>query len=157
MSARDRGTAPVWPLIAVVLLAAGCARGAPPRWAATDVAHLRWIEGTWRGSGDVETPFYERYRFENDSTLVENGLDSTLSAVQDTARFELRDGRFGNAHWRATVLTPDSAVFVAAADPARSFRWRRAARNAWTAVIGVPAQNGKPARVRIYHMERWPQ
>ena len=144
------------PLIAAMLLAA-CGRGAPPHAAAADVARLRWIEGTWRGTGDVEAPFYERYRFENDSTLVENGLDSTLTVAQDTARFDLRDGRFGNSHWQATVLTADSVVFVAASDAARSFRWRRDGRDAWTAAIGIPAQNGKPAAQRIYHMERWPR
>src|ERR1700755_1314463 len=42
----------------------------PARIGAAELAKLRWIEGAWRGTGDVEKPFYERYRFENDSTLA---------------------------------------------------------------------------------------
>jgi hypothetical protein len=105
----------------------------------------------------VEAPFYERYHFEDDSTLVENGLDSTLAVEQDTSRFELRNGRFGNPRWQATALTADSVVFVGSADPTRTFRWRREGQDAWTAVIGIPARAGRPAGQRIYHMERWPR
>ena len=46
-------------------------------------AGLRWIAGSWRGSGDGQAPFYERYRFEDDSTLVvETFTDSTLAVVE---------------------------------------------------------------------------
>src|SRR5262245_21768088 len=61
-----------------------------------DLQKLRWIEGTWRGTGDVDKPFFERYRFESDSVLaVESFADETLAQVTDTTRFELKDGEFG--------------------------------------------------------------
>ncbi len=81
----------------------------PPPLTPADLVKLRWIEGSWRGTGDVEKPFYERYRFENDTTLAVDGFDDEkLSKVTDTTRFELKDGRFGNggdgARWVATAL-----------------------------------------------------
>ena len=135
--------------IACAVLAAAGAHGSGSGLTGREVARLRWIEGTWRGTGDVDAPFYERYRFENDSTLVEHGLDSTLTVMQDTSRFELTNGRFGNARWRATVLAADSVVFAREGTAGQSFRWRRDGADAWTAVIVSPAGQ------HTYHMERW--
>jgi len=86
------------PLVLLVLLlamlanVAGCARGksdyaahntaspsstptallspTPKQITPANLAKLHWIEGTWRGTGGDVPPFYERYKFENDSTLV---------------------------------------------------------------------------------------
>src|SRR5215204_4841677 len=64
---------------------------------AADLAKLKWIEGTWRGTGEVQKPFYERYHFENPSTLVMEELpDETASTATRTTRFELKDFKFGN-------------------------------------------------------------
>ena len=41
---------------------------APKEITRADLAKLRWIVGTWRGTGGDVAPFYERYKFENDST-----------------------------------------------------------------------------------------
>jgi len=38
-----------------------------------------------------------------------------------------------------------------------SFRWQRESDNVWTAIITWPAAEGKPARQRVYKMERWPK
>ena len=68
----------------VLLTVSGCARNTPvnlaqkastrsPSPKAINVANRtkpRWIEGSWRGTGDEQLPFYERYKFENASTLV---------------------------------------------------------------------------------------
>ena len=99
----------------VLLTVSGCARSAPVNLAqkastrspspspspkainAADLRKLRWIEGSWRGTGDEQSPFYERYKFENASTLVVETLaDETLSKVTDVSRFELKDGHFGS-------------------------------------------------------------
>ena len=63
----------------------------------------------WRGTGDVESPFFERYRFENETTLaVDSFTDETLMKVEDTTRFVLKDGQFGNggegSRWVATRI-----------------------------------------------------
>jgi hypothetical protein len=122
---------------------------------------LRWIEGTWKGTGDVEQPFYERYYFEKDSTLVvESYSDETLSKVSDVTRFELKGGEFGNggesARWAATELDDGSITFAPVARARNWFRWQRESKDLWKAVLDWPAAEGKPARRRVYRMERMP-
>ncbi|HKX82609.1 MAG TPA: hypothetical protein VJL58_00185, partial [Pyrinomonadaceae bacterium] len=56
-----------------------------------DVAKLKWIEGTWRGM-DGDKPFFERYRIEESAMVVDNFTDETLTKIEDTGRFELKNG-----------------------------------------------------------------
>lgn len=127
----------------------------------SDLSKLRWIEGSWRGTGDVEEPFFERYRFEGDSTLAVDGFaDETLSKVTDTTRFELEDGEFGGggegSRWLASELTDDAVTFVPVKGAHNTFRWQKESDGTWKAVLDWPAADGKPARRRVYKMERWP-
>ena len=135
----------------------------PPPAAITpaDLAKLRWIEGSWRGTGDVEAPFYERYRFENDTTLaVDSFDDEKFSKVTETSRFELKDGRFGNggegARWVATVLDDNGITFEPVAKARNSFRWQKETPDVWKAILKWPQTDKAAARERIYKMERWP-
>ncbi|HVF42023.1 MAG TPA: hypothetical protein VM936_03375 [Pyrinomonadaceae bacterium] len=133
----------------------------PARLNASDLAKLRWIEGSWRGTGDVKEPFFERYRFEGDSTLAVDGFDDeTLSKVTDTTRFELKDGEFGGggegSHWAVSELTGDAVTFVPVRGARNTFRWQKEPGGSWKAVLDWPAADGKPARRRVYRMERWP-
>jgi hypothetical protein len=134
----------------------------PKRVSADELKKLRWIEGAWRGTGDVEKPFFERYRFENETTLaVESFPDETLGKTDDVTRFELRDGVFGNggdgSRWAATALDDDSVTFSPVAKARNTFRWQRESADVWKAVLDYPASEGKPARQRVYRMERLPQ
>jgi hypothetical protein len=131
----------------------------PKRISAGKLKKLRWIEGSWRGTGDVEKPFYERYRFENESTLVvESFDDETLGKITDVTRFVLKDGIFGNAgegaRWAATELKDDSVFFEPVVKARNSFRWQRESKDVWKATLNWPALGDKPARVRVYRMER---
>ena len=126
-----------------------------------DLKSLRWIEGTWRGTGDVEKPFFERYHFENDSTLVvESFPDETLSKVDDVTRFELKEGQFTNggegARWAATQLDENSITFEPVARARNTFRWERQSENIWKATLRWPAAGDTPAKQRVYQMERLP-
>ncbi len=131
----------------------------PKRISPGELAKLRWIEGTWRGTGDVEKPFYERYHFEDESTLVVEGLaDETLSKVTEVTRFELKDGAFGNAgdgaRWVATQLEDTAITFEPIARARNSFRWQRESKDVWKAILNWPANDKGPARQRVYLMER---
>lgn len=139
----------------------------PPakKFSTADLGKLRWIEGSWRGTGDVEAPFYERYHFENDSTLVVDSFaDEKFGKLSETSRFELKDGQFGNggdgARWAATGIDDKSIFFEPTAKAQNSFRWVRVSAephpNAWKAVLNWPATGNKPAGQRVYRMERWP-
>jgi hypothetical protein len=134
----------------------------PTKFSVSDLEKLRWIEGTWRGSGDVEAPFFERYRFENETTLaVDSFTDDTLNKVEDTTRFELKDGQFGNggegSRWTASLIDYQGVTFVPLAKAKNSFRWQRESNNIWTAILKWPPAEGKPGRQRVYKMERWPK
>ena len=120
-----------------------------------DIAKLRWIEGTWRGSGVDQAPFFERYRFENESTLaVDSFPDEKLDKVEDTSRFELKDGVFGNGNYVASSIDNNGITFEPLANAKNSFRWERISENAWKATLKWPADGNKPARERVYNMER---
>lgn len=125
---------------------------------AADLTKLRWIEGSWRGTGDGQAPFYERYKFENDTTLVVETLtDETLSKVSEVDRFELKDGHFGKSASDsgsvATALDDNSITFSPLGKARNSFRFQRESDNAWRAILNWTDKDGA-AKERIYHMER---
>jgi hypothetical protein len=133
----------------------------PKSISTSDLKSLHWIEGTWRGTGDVEKPFFERYYFENDSTLaVESFTDETLSKVDDVTRFELKDGQFGNggegSRWAATKLDDASITFEPVVKARNTFRWEKESKDVWKAVLNWPGTEGNPAKQRVYRMERVP-
>ena len=102
-----------------------------------------------------QAPFFERYRFENESTLaVDSFPDEKLDKVDDTTRFELKDGTFGNANYVASAIDDNGINFEPAGKSKNSFRWERVSDNAWKATLKWPAEGNKPARERIYNMER---
>lgn len=158
-----------------LLTVSGCARSTPVNPAqkastrspspspkainAADLAKLRWIEGTWRGTGDEQSPFYERYKFENASTLVVETLaDETLSKVSDVSRFELKNGHFGSgtddSDSVATALDDNSITFEPIGKSQNAFRFQRESDNSWTAILNWTDKTGAP-KERIYHMVRW--
>ena len=124
----------------------------------TDLAKLKWIEGSWRGSGDVEKPFFERYRFENDSTLlVESFDDESISKVTDVTRFELKDEQFGNvgeSRWVTTKLDDKSITFSPVAKARNTFIWQFESKDVWKAILNWPATDNSSAKQRVYTMER---
>jgi hypothetical protein len=127
-----------------------------------DLRKLRWIEGTWRGTGDGVPPFFERYRFENDTTLaVETLAGVNLEKVTDVTRFELKNGKFGGGSegslWEASSIDDKSINFEPVTKARNSFRFERNSDDVWTATLSYPATAEKPARQRVYRMERWPK
>src|SRR6185436_18719926 len=132
------------------------------KFTAADLQKLRWIEGTWRGTGDVDKPFFERYRFEGDSVLVVDSFeDETLAKVTDTTRFELKDGEFGGGseghRYVAKSLDDRSVEFGPGVNVKNGFRWEFESKDVWKATIIFPANGTKPAGQRVYKMERWPK
>jgi hypothetical protein len=124
-----------------------------------DLAKLRWIEGSWRGTGADVPAFYERYKFENDSTLaVETLADETFSKVTDTSRFKLKDGHFGyntgDSGSVATALDDNSITFEPLGKARNSFRWQRESANSWKAILKWTDKSGAP-KERVYDMVRW--
>jgi hypothetical protein len=122
-----------------------------------DLVRLRWIEGTWRGTGATQPPFFERYHFENDTTLVMEELaDQTATDATRTTRYELKDGKFGNERYVATALDDKSITFAPLIQGRNSFRWQSESKDVWKAILTLPATGSAPAKETIYVLERWP-
>ena len=156
-------------LLSFVLIYTGCSKGdavtsntavtsATPGKAfkPADLAKLKWIEGDWRGM-DGDKPFFERYRFESDSVmLVETFTDETFSKIEDTSRFELKDGEFGHSEGdrrsAASSITENAVQFVPVGKGNR-YRFERQADGSWDAVLEWPADANKPTQKKIYKMQ----
>lgn len=152
-------------LLAVVLFCLSCTQAGiqspipkPKALTATDLQKLRWIEGSWRGSGDKQAAFFERYHFENETTLAVDTLEA--GKITDTTLFVLKDGEFGGGNegsrWVATSLDENSINFEPVTKAKNSFSWQRETKDSWKAVLKWPATKDKPAGERVYRMERWP-
>lgn len=126
-----------------------------------DFARLAWLEGTWRGEGVGEPPFWERYRFVNDTTVrIESFTDSALAHPPETGEIRWRDGMVtigsGGSLWVVTRWDRSTLRFEPVAGARNDFMWRRDSDDAWTAVLSWPAVGATPARERVYHLRRWP-
>lgn len=129
-------------------------------FSSTDLKKLRWIEGTWRGTGGGVPPFVERYRFESDTTLAVEGFEGEkLDKITDVTRFELKDGEFGGgsegSRYVASSIDDKSITFEPVTKARNSFRWEYESENSWKAILTSPATGQDPAKQRTYQMERW--
>lgn len=127
-----------------------------------DLKKVRWIEGTWRGTGGGVAPFCERYKFESETTLAVEGLECEKpDKGTDVTRFELKDGEFGGgsggSRYVASLIDDKSITFVPVTKARNSFRWERESENSWKAVLWWPATDKAAAGERTYQMERWPK
>jgi hypothetical protein len=147
-------------LLAALLLAplAASQAPAPVKLTEKDLQALRWIEGSWRGTGGGVPPFFERYRFDGPATLLVEHLDG--EKVTSTSRYALQNGEFASVGDKvrsvATAFDQTSITFHSA-DPARgSYRWQRENANAWKAILKWPASGNRAAGERVYALERLP-
>jgi hypothetical protein len=118
---------------------------------------LRWLEGTWRGTGVDQIPFYETYRFLNDSTIQTlYYADSTLMQISDSSRIALAQGHLtsggAQARWVATEIDALHVHFEPQAGVQNSFTWTYESPSAWTATLRW-TEDGQPMK-RVYQMQR---
>jgi hypothetical protein len=148
-------------VLTATLLFASVAAGqapAPVKLTEKDLQALRWIEGSWRGTGGAVPPFFERYRFDGAATLLVEHLEG--EKVTSTSRYALQNGEFARVGDKvrsvATAFDQTSITFHSA-DPARgSYRWQRESANAWKAILKWPASGTRAAGERVYTLERLP-
>ena len=131
----------------------------PVKLTVEDLKKLRWIEGTWRGTGVKQPTFFERYRWENDTILAVDSFDNEkLEKVTDTTRFELKNEEFGGgsegSRYVATALDDNAITFAPVVKARNSFVWQRESKDLWTAIIKPLGTPEKPAKDIIYKMER---
>ena len=132
----------------------------PKTITAADLTKLRWIEGSWRGTGDIDKPFYERYKFESDTTLmVESFPDEKFEKATEVDRFVLKDGHFGKFGGEsgsvASALDDNSITFEPTGKARNSFRFQRESADTWKAILNWKEADGT-SKERVYKMERMP-
>jgi hypothetical protein len=123
-----------------------------------DIAKLKWIEGTWQGM-DGDKPFFERYKLEETTMIVET-LKEDGKVDGEPGRFELANGEFGTGEGErrsaASEIGEEFVQFVPGiASKGNSYRFERKGPNVWHAILEWPAVDGKPARQKVYVMERF--
>jgi hypothetical protein len=131
---------------------------APATVTAADLQRLRWIEGDWRGTGGGVPPFFERYRFLDDSTIASYTFtDSTRAQVADSGRIALSRGvltsRGGTSAYVATEVGDGRVHFEPQENAANAFTWTRESDSSWTATLRWEDAEGVPQE-RAYRMER---
>ena len=132
----------------------------PMQLTAGQFGQLRWIEGTWRGSGVEQPTFYERYAFVDDSTIrAESSSDSTFPNADEASHIVLREGKAvtgdGTYEWSVTSIDARSVHFEPTLVATNAFTWTSDADSAWTARLTWNAPDGTPNE-RIYQMRRMP-
>ena len=105
------------------------------------VTSLRWLEGTWRGTGGGVPAFAEGYKFVNDSTIeISFYSDSLGTKVTSTGKMTLSAGQLfytGNGtEYVATKIAPKSVTFVPKGTNGKNqFEWTMNTPTEWVAVL----------------------
>ena len=127
----------------------------PLAMTAAELQKLKWIEGSWRGTGGGVPTFFERYKLDGTTLIVESLTDGK---VTDTSRFELKNGQFrsGQPGMGSVAIALDDKGITFGNDQANrgTYRWERETADKWKAILQWPASGNRAAGERIYTMER---
>jgi hypothetical protein len=131
---------------------------APAAVTAAQFQTLRWLEGTWRGTGEGVSPFFERYRFVDDSTIRRyTYVDSSFAQISDSGTTALRGagvtGGDPEPEWQVTSVDSTGWHFESLREAGRGFTWSRIRDGTWTARLVWRDAQGNP-RVRFYTLTR---
>lgn len=117
---------------------------------------LAWLEGRWRGTLADTMPFFERYQFQDDSTMgTWTFADSLRTQVSDSGWIRLRNGTVTSGDsargYVLTALDSASAHFKPRGAASNAFTWRKTSDSSWTATLTWRDRSGQ-AMERIYVM-----
>lgn len=124
-------------LFALIVVLAQAA--APSKVTLSEFQGLRFLEGSWKGSGYAPGPFYESYRFVNDSTIeMAAWTDSTFQKKSDSTLYVFRNGEIRSRGGEAAVVRIDSLGYHFQRLTGQSSGWvfRRISPDRWTATLG---------------------
>lgn len=123
---------------------------------ARQLRSLSWLEGFWRGTQADTAPFFERYRFLDDSTIgTWSYADSLASQVVDSGLIRLRQAIVTSGDsargYVLTTLDSASAHFEPKGAAVNAFTWRRMSESSWRATLTWRDASGQPVE-RVYVM-----
>jgi len=119
-----------------------------------DFSSLRWLEGSWRGTGG-DNPFYERYELVNDTTIrILYYTDSTLATLRDSGSVYFTEGTIyhytDNALWAAVRSDSAGIHFAPQENASNWFTWSYQSPTMWLAVLRT-----SDGRETAYRLERY--
>ena len=147
----------------LLVILAGCrpdaeraAESLPLHITPAEFRSLAWLEGRWRGTQNDSNPFFEEYRFADDSTIRSLTLaDSAWTRVSDSGQIRLRGGIVTTGDsasgYTLTALDSASAHFEPRGRASNAFTWRRLPDGTWSATLNWRDASGRPAE-RVYIM-----
>jgi hypothetical protein len=133
-------------------------RGLPrTRFSSSDLKKLAWIEGRWRGEAPGQAPFFEQYRFVNDSTLeITYFADSAFANSSGRGRVYLSVGRVyhvsGPGQWGASHIDDTGVYFIPERNASNSVSWTFKSPDLWIATLRSSATGQE--QVTTYQMRR---
>lgn len=148
-------------LLLCLALAPACmtTRAPAPMYTTADLAHLKFLEGRWKGTGPDGKPFFEAYDFPDPATFRSRRFpDASFESASDGSTVRLEEGqvvsRWGEFSWRAVSLTPEEACFEPVNAPS-AFCWRRTGARSAEAVQRWTDEQGN-AQSYTVPLERLP-
>jgi hypothetical protein len=137
-------------------LALGESQPGPVKVTQQQFRDLRWIAGTWRGSGGAYPSFFEEYKVLDDTTIkMRSFSDSTLRVPTDSSMIELRNGTVQSRSARSTYVvvafTPSSVRFARPGAAGGGHTFARVSPDEWTATLHPAAAGGQAT---LYTMRR---
>jgi len=119
---------------------------------ADDVAKLKWLVGSYKGSG-ADKPFFNRYRLDGTTLKVQGFEDEAMTKQTQAADYELIDGMFANPsgdhRFAASEITDDHVQFVTLTDGNAAYRLEKADGGKVRAVLESTGPDGKPSNTTL--------
>jgi hypothetical protein len=128
-----------------------CTDRSDASYAKSDLKKVDWLEGNWKGM-DGQNPFYENYRFANDSTIEItsyewNGTDSSGSSKTFVAWRNDAYYLEGGSSWKVTGITADSIAMIPHSKSSNTIVWKKNNQNGWDAILS------SKKTTKVYTME----
>jgi hypothetical protein len=123
---------------------------------AADIAKIKWLEGSYRGTG-ADKPFFNRYHFNGTTLYVQSFDDEAMTKQTKSAVYELKDGMFANPsgdnRFAASEITDDLIQFVILTDASAAYRLERQGDGSIRATLESTRPDGKSDQ-NSYVLER---
>lgn len=118
---------------------------------------IAWIEGNWQGM-DGSNPFYEIYRFKNDTTLVItsynwNGKDSSGTSISTLTRHNGKYYLGDSLNYKVTSISDASIIMLPNHKAYNAIVWRKVDADNWEAILETRQKMKTYSMKRIAHFK----
>ncbi|HEX6181555.1 MAG TPA: hypothetical protein VFZ47_09945 [Chitinophagaceae bacterium] len=119
---------------------------------------ISWIEGNWQGM-DGNNPFYEIYKFKNDSTLEItsynwNGKDSSGTSKSVITRHNNSYYLGDSLNYRVITISDSSILMFPNYKANNAILWKKVDGDTWHAFLETRQARKTYVMKRIYHFRK---